>query len=97
MDNIDVATLTKVNDLAKAYGVKPYEFVAAISKSLDMRGHGLTFQIPGETSNQQRAKVEQMLKSIGVDDKGVLKGGEIAVIDALDGALERAPKPRSRY
>ncbi len=97
MDNIDVATLTRVNDLAQAYGVKPYEFVATISKSLDMEGHGLAFQIPGETNKKQRAKVEQMLQSIGVDDKGILKGGEIAVIDALDAALQRAPKSRSRY
>ena len=28
LDNVDVAVLTKVNELAERYGLKPYDFVA---------------------------------------------------------------------
>ncbi len=97
MDNIDVAILTRVNELALCHGVKPYEFIATLSNDPDTDFYGVAFQIPGETSDEQRAKVRRMLSSLGVDDAGILKGGEITVINALDSAIQGAPKPRSRY
>ena len=55
---------------------------------------GVKFEIPVETSESQEARVREMLQIIGVDGDRVLKGGEIAVIDTLDNALEMAPRAR---
>lgn len=96
LDSIDIAILTRINDLAARYGVKPYEFVATLDHSLEVSGMGVKFVVPGETGPRQEAKVKKMLESIGVDDMGVLKGGEKAVIDAIDAAFNVAPKPHGR-
>jgi hypothetical protein len=94
MDNIDIAILSRLDQLSERHGLKPYDYVATLDNGAAMLGCGLIFKIPGETSNKQRAKVQNMLNALGVDKEGVLKGGEKAVIDAIDHALGIAPRLR---
>ena len=96
MDNLDVAILTKLNDLAERYEVKPYEFLATLDRSESVSGCGVRLIIPAETSPQQQRKVQSMIEALGADKSGVLGGGEIAVIDAIDEALKRRPAIRRR-
>jgi hypothetical protein len=51
VDNIDVAILMRVNELAERHGVKPYEFIATMNQGTD--GCRMTFEIPAETVSQQ--------------------------------------------
>jgi hypothetical protein len=95
-DNITHAVLTKINDLASRYGLKSYHFVASVDNSLEMDGLGVKFVIPGDTGAREEANVKRMLDSLGVGANGVLKGGEIVAIDALDNALHVAPRPLPR-
>ncbi len=95
MDNIDFAVLSKIQDLGNRFGIKAYEFIATLDHSTAVTGMGVKFEIATETSEPQAARARGMLDAIGVDKNGVLKGGEIAVIDALDAALLKAPKPRA--
>jgi hypothetical protein len=55
---------------------------------------GVRFVIPAETFGAKEKQVRKLLKSIGVDSENSISGGESAVIDALDMALEHAPRPR---
>jgi hypothetical protein len=96
MDNVDVAILTRLNDLADRHGLKPYDYIATLDNGQDMDGCGLRFTIPCETSAEQEGKARKMFMVLGVDESGVFKGGEKAVIDALDQALQLAPKVRPR-
>jgi|HubBroStandDraft_1064217.scaffolds.fasta_scaffold1133148_1 hypothetical protein len=92
MDNIDIAILHRLNDLADRYGIKPYEFVASLERSRGSDGCAVTFAIPGETRAAQMQRVRQMYSSLGVDGNGTLGGGEIVILDAIDHALQIAPK-----
>src|SRR6059058_5400318 len=92
LDNNDIAVLTRINELAARYGLKPYHFVATLDNSREVDGLGVRFVVPAETDVPHEAKVKKMMHSLGVDPHGILKGGEIAVIDAIDAALQRAPR-----
>ena len=94
MDNIDFAVLSKIQELTNRFGIRPYDFIATLDHSPEVGGMGVKFEIPVETSESQEARVREMLQIIGVDGDRVLKGGEIAVIDTLDNALEMAPRAR---
>jgi hypothetical protein len=101
LDNIDVAILSKYNELAERFGIKAYECLATLDHSKEMDGRGLSFVVPGETDDERVPSIKKMLNTLGVSINnskhiGLLKGGEIAVIDALDRALALAPKQRPR-
>ena len=96
MDNIDFAVLSKIQDLGSRFGLKAYHFIATLDHSGATSGLSVTFEMPSETDDPERKRVNAMLKTIGVDKDDVLKGGEIAIINALDAALLKAPKPRVR-
>jgi hypothetical protein len=91
LDNLDVAILSKINDLADSCEVKPYEFLGTLDRSKKVSGCGVIFTIPAETSPEQQRKVQDMIDALGADKSGVLGGGEIAVVNAIDNALQRRP------
>jgi hypothetical protein len=100
IDNLDVAVLSKVNSLAERYGFKPYDFVATFQQVEAPEGTHwkLAFEsFPGGDVSRE-ATFDRMLKSIGIDDNGpaVLHGSAQAIFDALDHALDKAPKSRGR-
>jgi hypothetical protein len=105
LDNVDVAVLTRVNDLAERHGLRPYDFVATIRYE-DRPGHKpgnhiLDFECPASGNGLREERFYRMLSSLGItvtDERGaVLEGHPSHIIDALDNALSLAPKPRSLF
>ncbi len=98
LDNQDVAVLSRVNELAERHGLKPYDFVAT-SKVEEDGGritHVLEFEVPARGNALREERFNRMLKDIGIvpSDRAVLKGDTATIIDALDNALQLAPRPR---
>jgi hypothetical protein len=90
-DNIEVAVLSKLNELASRHGIKPYHFIATLKTGPNVNGMAIVFVVPSETSAREASAVTKMFDTLRVEN-GVLKGGEVAIIDALDKALAVAPK-----
>jgi len=96
LDNVQIAILTKVNELAARFGLKPYEFVAVINNS-DERFTVLKYEVPVSGQPAKEAKFGKMLDLIGLGEAThELKGTDAQIIDALDNALRLAPKQRPR-
>jgi hypothetical protein len=98
LDNQDVAVLTRVNDLAERHGLQPYDFAATFKIEEDGRRitHVLEFEVPARGNALREERFDRMLKDIGIGhgDEAVLKGDTATIIDALDNALQLAPRPR---
>lgn len=94
-DNQDVAVFTRLNDLAQRHGLKPYDFVASFMPEDKDQGttYVLTFEVPAQGNALREERFDKMLASIGADT-GQLRGDTAAIIDALDNALEHAPRSR---
>lgn len=107
LNNVTIGILTKVNELASRYGLEPCDFVAevkdeqapnpALGGGLDATGRtALTYSIlPSETSKLER--FELMLETIGIsNDTGELIASDQEIFQALNKALELAPRGRGR-
>ena len=98
IDNLDVAVLSRVNELAERHSLRPYDFVATFMPVEDDTGithHVLAFESPAGGNALREGRFYRMLKDIGiVDDEPVLRGDTATIIDALDNALQVAPRPR---
>jgi hypothetical protein len=91
LDNVSVAILTKVNELAERRGLKPYDFVASVR---DVEGGTiLAFEVPASGNALREERFDKMLQDLGVTE-GVLKAPCGHIIDAIDSALQRSPKSR---
>ena len=97
LDNIDVAILTKLNELAERHSLKPYDFVATMGPDSETGKTILRFEIPAQGNALREQRYEKMLGDLGVNSDGVLKGSDIEIIDALDHSLQLAPKPRLSF
>lgn len=97
IDNIYIAILLKVNELASRYGIKPYEFVATIHNRTDDDNLTLQYEIPVSGDQSKELRFNQMLDQVGIGDTNhALSGSDQQIIDALDNALHLAPKRRPR-
>ena len=106
-NNVNVAILTRVNDLAARYGIEPYEFVAALQDEtvpnpnveggVDQTGRNiLNYSVLPENKSKFE-RFELMLESIGVpNETGILAGTDEEIIKALNRGLEVAPRARPR-
>jgi hypothetical protein len=98
LDNQDVAVLTRVNDLAERHGLKPCDFVATIRTEEDDRGitHVLEYEVPARGNSLRVERFDRMLKDLGIDqsEETALTGDTAKIIEALDNALQIAPRPR---
>lgn len=95
LDNVSVAVLTKVNELADRYGLKPYDFVAVLKHGT--KGWSLDYECPASGNALREERFDTMLNAIGItpSEKGAVLTGKLeSIIDALDNALERAPRSR---
>ncbi len=97
LDNIDVAILTKLNDLSERYGLKAYDFIATVQPDPDNGKTMLCFEVPAQGNMLKEERFDKMLKAIGVDEDGNLKGTPTHVIDALEDAIHIAPKTHPRF
>jgi hypothetical protein len=97
-DNQDVAILTRVNDLAERHGLKPYDFVATIRREGggNLGRYVLEYEVPAQGNALREERFAKMLKDIGIvpGDEAALRGDTATIIDALDNALQRAPRLR---
>ncbi|SRR5579885_3211505 len=99
IDNQDVAILTRVNDLAQRHGLNPCDFVATFRLEEDAEGirHILEYEVPAQGNVLREARYDRMLKDLGIDPDGgsaVLRGDTVSIMEALDNALQLAPRPR---
>jgi hypothetical protein len=97
LDNVDVAVLTKVNELADRHGLKPYDFVATFKHGT--KGWTLEFECAASGNDLREERYDKMLTAIGITagDRAALKGNAAKIIDALDNALDLAPRSRHRF
>jgi hypothetical protein len=97
LDNLEVAVLTKLNDLADRYGLKPYDFVATFKHGA--KSWILEFECPASGNDLREERYDKMLTAIGITsgDRAALKGDAAKIIDALDNALDFAPRSRHRF
>ena len=99
LDNVNVVVLSKVNELAERYGLKPYHFVATFKHGA--KGWTLDLECPASGNAVREERFDTMLQAIGItpgNDKGAILTGDTAkIINALDNALEHAPRPRRLF
>lgn len=106
-DNVTIAIMMKVNELASRYGVEPYDFVAvlkheripnpALGGALDITGRTvLAYEVPPSDPSKFE-RFELMLETLGAcDDTGLLVARDEEIIKALNHALDLAPRARGR-
>ena len=94
IDNQHVAILTKLNELAERFGIKPNQFVATVHADPESGSQTLCFEVPAQGNALREERFGKMLESLGVNADGFLPGGTERIIDALDDALQRAPRRR---
>jgi hypothetical protein len=95
-DNVEIAILTKVNELAERHGLKASDFVAVLHVESDVPNTDLirlSFDVP---VSGNEAKEKRFAKMIGLLDtpQGALSlwGTDEEIIDSLDKAIRRSPK-----
>jgi hypothetical protein len=96
IENITVAVLTKVNQLAEQYGLKPYDFVAEYHPSANSDESELCFTVAPKSESKQRI-LENIMDALGFNDEGALVATDEVIIDALDNAMRRAPKSQTGW
>jgi hypothetical protein len=99
MDNVEIAILSRVNELANRYGLKPYDFLASLKYDLDTQRSTLGFVcdfVGGKASEQGSSiglRFTQMLVGLGITNgPRELIAEDKTIIDTLDQALQAAPK-----
>lgn len=101
MDNQDVAVFTRLNELAERHGLKPYDFVASFMPKEDAQGkraYALTFEVPASGNALREERFDKMLATLGIGaDSGEIRGDTATIIDALDNALQSAPRRRMGF
>jgi hypothetical protein len=95
IDHVDMAILSKVNELAAGYGIKPHQFGISYFRSTGAGKHArLSFDTVDEAAE---AKSFRMLDALGLDGNYTLLEGTVGeVIDALDAAIDLLPRRQHR-
>lgn len=95
MDNLDVAILNRVNELAERHGFSPTDFIAGVHRN-DKGNSVLVYEQSPDASPDSVARFDKMLESAGITSGHALTGSVEAIYTALTDALARAPRPRGR-
>jgi hypothetical protein len=97
LDNVQIAILTKVNELANRFGIKAHEFVAVVDNVRDRSSMILRYEVPPSGNG---AKIEEFNKMLDLLKAGPsnheIKGTPEGISEALDEALHLAPRQRPR-
>lgn len=95
-DSATIAIYTKFNELAERYGIKHRDFVALVRAGEDREALEIEWQ-PHQGTNLIEQSFDRMLRSTGFPENStILTGQDYEIIEALDRALQLAPKRRSR-
>jgi hypothetical protein len=99
LDNIEIAVLTKLNELAERRGLKPYDFVATYGLDNATEQFVLRFEFPASGNPVREERFDKMLHDLGIVIGASVKltGTPEKIVDALDHALDLSPKPRWRF
>ncbi len=95
LNNVDIAILTKLNELAGRYGIKPYDFVATVNNSMDDITV-LVIEVPVQDTPQKTRRFQDLCRMVGMGEGNELRGSVNTIIDALDEGIRNAPKLRSK-
>lgn len=106
IDNLSIALIMKVNELAARYRLDPTDFAAEIKMEmrpkpemggrLDMTGNTI-LEFPGfPTQASKRERFDRMLESLGISETGKMVATDTEIWQALNKALELAPRARRR-
>lgn len=108
LDNVSIGILTKVNELASRHGIEPTDFLAeykdelspnpAIGGKLDQTGRSVLHYtiLPDQPSKLER--FELMLETLGISGgTGKMIATDSEIVQALNKALELAPRSRARF
>jgi hypothetical protein len=99
LDNSTIVILTKVNELAQRYELKPYDFAAVIDNHSTHDCMILRYEEPALSSPSVVHRFHCMSADLKVRSPSYeLKGSPKQIIETLDSALNHAPKlpPQSR-
>jgi hypothetical protein len=97
LDNVQIAILTKVNELADRFGIRPHEFVAVVDNASDKANMILRYEVSPSKGKDKIEAFNSMLDSLGALPTGhEIKGTPEQIIVALDDALSLAPQSRAR-
>jgi hypothetical protein len=96
-DNITTAIYTKLNELAARHGLKVYDFVATFRSGPGDKD-ALLFEDHPRDDTLKLKGYDKMVRALGIpNDSAALIGSAEQIIDALDSALQRAPRPPARF
>lgn len=93
IDNVTIAILTKVNELAERHGVKPIDFIATFRTGDEPNRSRLSFETAPDSPEKQQA-LFRVMDAINMHPDGELRGSCEEIYNALDQAILVAPKPR---
>lgn len=99
LDNIDIAILTKVNELAERHGLRPTDFIATLRAEEGPSGvYSVLDYETGPSGNALREdRFDKMLRSLGIEEHDAgLSGSPENILDQLYQAIDIAPKFRGR-
>lgn len=89
LDNVKVAILSLVNELANRHGMEPIEFIATIA-DYDGKTHLRYETVPQGNSG---VGFQRMLESLGLSiDHSEIAGSEQEIWRTLQMAIQRAPR-----
>jgi hypothetical protein len=91
LGNIEVAILTKLNELAERHGLSPLDISADLCRQ-DEKSKLVFYTLPQETVPLER--FERMLAGLGLTDRETLhiEGTEQQIYDTIQWAIEKAPR-----
>src|SRR5262245_23637834 len=96
LDNVQIAILSKVNELADRFGIQPHEFVAVVDNASDQANMILRYDVPPAEKSGKKDAFDRMLDLLAISRAGhELKGTPQQILVALDGALDVAPRSRT--
>jgi hypothetical protein len=95
MDNNTVALLNKTNELLDRWGVHPCDVVVTASYD-ERQGTTLYFETPPPSPDSE-ARFFRMISALGLSETNLkLIGDDRVLYDALQRAIDLAPRARSR-
>lgn len=107
LTNHHFAILAKVNELGERFDLKPSHFLVTLENNESTAEYVLQYcmgpnvacsskTISDAEAAKLQGRYEAMLTSLGIQDGAEIVALDDAILDKLDAALQRAPKPRLR-